>query len=82
MFLVVITDVYTGSKRNRTGVFGDDMVDHLENRCFPGSVTTDQGNLLPAFDLKIKVCKQCLLPKRFGKMTDRQDIVAAFNRRL
>ena len=82
MFLVVVTDLYFGTKGKLAGIRRKNLVQDLKQCSLACTVIADQGDPLPTLDLKRNILEKGLSWKRFGKIFHSKYVIAADKTRL
>ena len=57
VFLIIVSDLYFGSKGKGTGVCLLHLIEDLKERRLSGAIIADDRHVLPSFDLKADIFK-------------------------
>ena len=76
MFLIIIPNMYFGSKSDLTAIKTFHTIDHFEHGGFACSVITDDGYTFTSFDFKTYVLKQVLISKGFADPLNLHNVLA------
>ena len=82
MFLVIVTDLYLGTKGKLAGIGRNHLVQDLKQCGFSCSVIPNKGYSFTTLDLKRNILEKGLPRKSFGKLFHSQHIIAADEARL
>ena len=76
MLLIVVADMYIGTKRDRTTVGRNKVIDDLKDRGFPCTVIPDDGYVFASFNIHADILKQGKVIEGFGKMLYMKNIIS------
>ena len=76
MLLIVVANMYICTKRDRTTVGRNKVIDDLKDRGFPCTVITNDGYVFASFNIHADILEQGKVIEGFGKMLYMKNIIS------